>query len=51
MVAETEARRFDDGKFRGSGERFEHKKILAQGESNILRARKKEGLEGELAKR
>jgi len=31
MVAEAEARSFDDGKFRGWAQRFKHEKILAQG--------------------
>jgi hypothetical protein len=31
MVAETEARGFDDGKIRRRAQRFKHKKILAQG--------------------
>jgi hypothetical protein len=30
MVAEPEARRFDDGEFRGSRKRFEHDGILTQ---------------------
>jgi hypothetical protein len=51
MVAETEARSFDGGEFRRIGERFEHEKILAQGGANIGMGRKKEGLEGALAKR
>lgn len=43
MVAEPQARRFDDRKFRGGCERFEHKKILAQVEYWIER----EGLPAE----
>jgi hypothetical protein len=31
MVAETEARSFDDGKIRRRAQRFKHEKILAQG--------------------
>jgi len=51
MVAETEAWSFDDGKFRGVGERFEHDEILAQGGENFGMGRRKEDLEGVLAKR
>ena len=51
MVAETETRGFDDGKFRGSGKRFEHDEILAQGGGNFGVGRRKEDLEGVLAKR
>jgi hypothetical protein len=51
MVAETEARSFDCRKIRGSGERFEHEKILPQGGGNFGRWRRKEDLEGVLAKR
>ena len=51
MVAETEARSFDDGKCRGRGERFKHDEILAQGESDFGMEWEKEGVEGEVAKR
>jgi hypothetical protein len=51
MVAETEARRFDDGKFRGSCERLEHGLILAQSGANFGMGSRKEDLEGVLAKR
>ena len=51
MVAETEARSFDDGKFRGRAERFKHDEILTQGELNFGMEREKEGVEGEVAKR
>jgi hypothetical protein len=51
MVAEAKTLGFNERKFRGSGERFEHKKILAHGGANIGMGRRKEGLEGELAKR
>jgi len=51
MVAETEARSFDDGKFHGRAERFKHDEILTQGELNFGMEREKEGVEGEVAKR
>ena len=51
MVAKTEARSFDGGKFRGSGECFEHDEILTQGELDFGIEREKEGVEGEVAKR
>src|SRR5882757_6157489 len=51
MVAETEARSFDDGKCRGRAERFKHDEILTQGELNFGMEREKEGVEGEAAKR
>jgi hypothetical protein len=51
MVAETEARSFDDGKYRRRAERFKHDEILAQGESNIGMEREKVGVEGGIAKR
>ena len=51
MVAETEARSFDDGKFRGRAQRLEHDEILAQGGANFGMERRKEGVEGEVAKR
>ena len=51
MVAETEARSFDDGKCRGRAERFKHDEILTQGELNFGMEREKEGVEGEVAKR
>ncbi len=35
VVAETEARSFDDGKFRGRAQRLEHDEILAQGGTNF----------------
>ena len=59
MVAEKQARGFNDGKFRGRCKRFEHKKILAQVEywkraeacPPKLQRRRERRLEGELAKR
>jgi hypothetical protein len=51
MVAETETRSFDDGKYRGRAEGFNHDEILAQGESNIGMEREKVGVEGGVAKR
>jgi hypothetical protein len=51
MVAKTEARGFDDGKFRRRAQRLEHEKILAQGGANFGMDREKEGVEGEVAKR
>ena len=51
MVAETEARRFDDGKFPGLRQRQKHQKILAQGRANVAMVRRKADLEGKLAKR
>jgi hypothetical protein len=51
MVAETEARSFDDGKFRRRSQRLEHDEILAQGGANFGMDREKEGVEAELAKR
>jgi hypothetical protein len=51
MVAETEAKSFDDGKFRRRAQRWKHEKILAQGGANLGMAREKEGVEGEVAKR
>jgi hypothetical protein len=51
MVAKTEARSFDDGKFRRRAQRWKHEKILAQGGANFGMDREKEGVEGEVAKR
>ena len=51
MVAETEARRFDDGEFPGLRQRLKHQKILAQGRANVAMVRRKADLEGKLAKR
>ena len=51
MVAETEARSFDDGKYRGRAERFKHDEILTQGGLDFGMVREKEGVEGEVAKR
>jgi hypothetical protein len=51
VVTETEARGFDDGKFRRRAQRLEHDEILAQGEANFGMDREKEGVEGEVAKR
>ena len=51
MVAETEARSFDDGKCRGSAERFKHDEILTQGELDFGMEMEKEEVEGEVAKR
>jgi hypothetical protein len=51
MVAETQTRSFDDGKFLGARQRFKHGEILAQARRNIGMERKKEGLEGGVAKR
>jgi len=50
MVAETEARGFNDGKFRGARQRFKHDEILAQARRNFGMERKKEGLESKVAK-
>ena len=43
MVAETEARSFDDGKCHGRNERFKHDEILTQAGLNFGMVRKKEG--------
>ncbi len=51
MVPETEARSFNDGKFRGRAERFKHDEILTQGELDFGMEKEKEGVEGEVAKR
>jgi hypothetical protein len=51
MVAETKARRFDDGKFLGARQRLDHQKILTQGAVNIGMGSRKADLEDELAKR
>ena len=50
VVAETEARRLDDGEFLGAWQRLEHQKILAQGGANVGMAGRKTDLEGESAK-
>jgi hypothetical protein len=51
MVAETQTRSFDDGKFLGARQRFKHGEILAQAGLNFGMERKKEGVEGGVAKR
>jgi hypothetical protein len=45
MVAETKTRSFNDGKLRGTVERFQHDKILAQGGRNPGMGKRKQGLE------
>src|SRR6266849_4054214 len=49
VVAETQARGFDDGKCRGGAERIKHDEILAQAGLNFGMKRKKEGVEGGVA--
>jgi hypothetical protein len=51
MVAETEARGFDDGKIRSERQRSNHQRILAQAGLNFGMERQKEEVEGEAAKR
>ncbi len=51
VVAETQARSFDDGKCGGRAERIKHDEILAQAGLNFGMEGKKEGVEGGVAKR
>jgi len=51
VVAETEARGFDDGKIRSKRQRLDHEGILAQAGLNFGMGREKEAVEGGLAKR
>jgi hypothetical protein len=51
MVAQTEARGFDDGKIGSERQRLNHEGILAQAGLNFGMEREKEGVEGGVAKR
>jgi hypothetical protein len=51
VVAETEARGFDDGKIRSKRQRLDHEGILAQAGLNFGIGQEKEAVEGGVAKR
>ena len=51
VVAQTEARGFDEGEIRSERQRLDHEGILTQAGLNFGRKREKEGVEGGVAKR